>query len=123
MFTAPAASFVLAAALTPGDLQANAAAGDPTDDKGIACAMESQAGYGIAGGIYPLKLERYARPVILPPRRLLEMFEEVRQSSLRSPLHTGQRIEATGSQHSVSLLGLANPSAGALVKHDSMCYT
>jgi hypothetical protein len=74
------APFALAATLTPGELQANAAVGDPTEDKGIACAVEGRAGYGIAGDIHLLKLERCARIVILPPRRFPDVLEELKQS-------------------------------------------
>jgi predicted nucleic acid-binding protein len=77
MLTAPVASTVLAATLTQGDLEVNAIVEDPTDDKGIACAAEGQVGYGIASDDPLLKLERYARITILPPRRFTDMLEEI----------------------------------------------
>jgi len=73
-------SSALAATLTPGDLEVNAVAEDPTDNKVIACAMESQAGYVVASDDHLLKLERYAAIVILPPRRFLDLIEEVQST-------------------------------------------
>jgi len=73
-------SIALAATLTPGNLEVNAIAatqGSPTEDKGIACAVEGQAGYGVAGDDPLLKLERYSHIVILPPRRFLDLLAEV----------------------------------------------
>jgi uncharacterized protein len=70
-------SIALAATLTPGDLEVNAVVEDPTDNKVIACALEGQADYLVASDDHLLKLERYAHIVVLPPRRFLELLEEV----------------------------------------------
>jgi predicted nucleic acid-binding protein len=59
-------SIALAATLTPGDLEVNAVAEDPIDNEVIACALEGQAGYGLASDDRLLMLERYAQIVILP---------------------------------------------------------
>jgi hypothetical protein len=67
-------------ALTRGGLEFNAAAGDPAEEKGIACAVEGRAGYGVAGDIHLLTLERCARIVILPPRRFPDVLEALKQS-------------------------------------------
>jgi hypothetical protein len=69
----------LAATLTPGDLEVNAVAEDPTDNKVLACAVEGQADYVVASDDHLLKLERYSRIVILPPRRFLGILEEGQQ--------------------------------------------
>jgi uncharacterized protein len=73
-------SIALAATLTPGDLEVNAVAEDPTDNKVIAGALEGQADYVVASDEHLLKLERYAHTVILPPRRFLDLIEEVRST-------------------------------------------
>jgi putative PIN family toxin of toxin-antitoxin system len=73
-------SIALAATLTPGILEVNAVAEDPTDNKVIACAVEGQADYGIASDDHLLKLERYSHIVILPPRRFLDVLEEAQPS-------------------------------------------
>ena len=73
-------SIALAATLTPGDLEVNAVAEDPTDNKVVACAVEGQADYVVASDDHLLKLERYSDIVILPPRRFLDVLEEVQQS-------------------------------------------
>ena len=73
-------SVALAATLTPGDLEVNAVAEDPTDNKVVACALEGQADYVVASDDHLLKLERYSDIVILPPRRFLDVLEEVQQS-------------------------------------------
>jgi len=76
-------SIALAATLTPGDLEVNAIAateGSPTDNKVVACALEGQADYGIASDDHLLKLERYGRTVILPPRRFLTLIEEIQST-------------------------------------------
>ena len=70
-------SIALAATLTPGDLEVNAIAEDPTDNKVVSCALEGQADYVVASDDHLLKLERYSHIVILPPRRFLELLEEV----------------------------------------------
>jgi hypothetical protein len=67
-------SIALAATLTPGDLEVNAVADDPTDNKVLACAVEGQADYVVASDDHLLKLERYSRIEILPPRRFLEVL-------------------------------------------------
>jgi len=73
-------SIALAATLTPGDLEVNAVAEDPTDNKVVACAVEGQADYLVASDDHLLKLERYTHTVILPPRRFLDMLEEVQHA-------------------------------------------
>jgi predicted nucleic acid-binding protein len=74
------APIALSATLTPGDLEVNAVAEVPTDNEVVACAVEGQAGYGIASDGRLLKLERYAQIVILPPRRFLDILEEIQPS-------------------------------------------
>jgi hypothetical protein len=73
-------SIALAATLTQGNLEVNAVAADPTDNKVLACAVEGQADYLVASDDHLLKLERYSHIVILPPRRFTDMLEEVQQS-------------------------------------------
>jgi putative PIN family toxin of toxin-antitoxin system len=73
-------SIALAATLTPGILEVNAVAEDPTDNKVIACAVEGQADYVVASDDHLLKLERYSHIVILPPRRFLDVLEEAQPS-------------------------------------------
>jgi putative PIN family toxin of toxin-antitoxin system len=73
-------SIALAATLTPGDLEVNAVAEDPTDNKVVACAVEGQADYVVASDEHLLKLERYSHIMILPPRRFLDILAEVQQS-------------------------------------------
>jgi putative PIN family toxin of toxin-antitoxin system len=73
-------SIALAATLTPGILEVNAVAEDPTDNKVIACAVEGQADYGVASDDHLLKLERYSHIEILPPRRFLDVLEEAQPS-------------------------------------------
>jgi predicted nucleic acid-binding protein len=72
-------SIVLAAALTPGDLEVNASAateGSPTDNEVLACTVEAQADSVVASDDHLLELERYANIVILPPRRFLDMLND-----------------------------------------------
>jgi len=73
-------SIALAATLTPGDLEVNAVAEDPTDNKVVACAVEGQADYVVASDDHLLKLERYGRTVVLPPRRFLDVLEEIQST-------------------------------------------
>lgn len=73
-------SIALAATLTPGILEVNAVAEDPTDNKVIACAVEGQADYVVASDDHLLKLERYSHIEILPPRRFLDVLEEAQPS-------------------------------------------
>ena len=67
-------SIALAATLTPGILEVNAVAEDPTDNKVIACAVEGQADYVVASDDPLLGLKRYANTVILHPRQFLNML-------------------------------------------------
>ena len=68
-------AIALAATLTPGVLEVNAVAEDPTDNKVLACAVEGQADYVVASDDHLLKLERYAKIPILPPRRFLDLLQ------------------------------------------------
>jgi hypothetical protein len=54
--------------------------GGCTEDKGAGCAVEGQAGYGIASHDPLLELERYANIAILPSRRFPEVLEKAQQS-------------------------------------------
>ena len=73
-------ALALAATVTPGELEINSVAEDPTDNKVGACALEGQAGYLAASDEHLLKLERYGNIVILPPRCFLDLLEEAQQS-------------------------------------------
>jgi putative PIN family toxin of toxin-antitoxin system len=69
-------SIALAAMLTPGDLEVDAVAEDPTDNKVLACAVEGQADYVVASDDHLLKLGRFSSIPILLPRRFLEVLQE-----------------------------------------------
>jgi uncharacterized protein len=70
-------SIALAVTLTPGNLEVDAVAEDPTDNKVLACAVEGQADYVVASDDHLLELKRYSHIVIVSPRRFLDILEAV----------------------------------------------
>ena len=70
-------SLSLAASLTPGQLALEAVAADPSDNKVLACALEAQVDHVVASGEHLTKLGSFSGIPIVPPRRFLEILQEI----------------------------------------------
>jgi putative PIN family toxin of toxin-antitoxin system len=69
-------SLAVAANLTPGELQIDAVAQDPTDNKIIACAVEGQVDYVVASDEHLVSLDNFQGIHVGTPRRFLAILEE-----------------------------------------------
>jgi len=64
------------AILTPGELQLNVIAEDPSDNRYLECAIEGDADYLVSGDQHLLRLGAYRKIAILAPRAFLDILEQ-----------------------------------------------
>jgi len=64
------------AILTPGELQLNVIAEDPSDNRYLECAIEGDADYLVSGDQHLLRLGAYRKIGILAPRAFLDILEQ-----------------------------------------------
>jgi len=70
-------SIAVAAILTPGHLEITAVKEDPSDDKVLVCAIEGKVDYIVASDEHLTRLENFSGIPIVPPRRFLELLQEL----------------------------------------------
>ena len=62
--------------LTPGELQLNVIAEDPSDNRYLECAIEGDADYLVSRDQHLLRLGAYRKIAILTPRTFLDILEQ-----------------------------------------------
>jgi putative PIN family toxin of toxin-antitoxin system len=64
------------AILTPGELELNVIAEDPSDNRYLECAIEGDADCLVSGDQHLLRLGAYQKIAILAPRAFLDILEQ-----------------------------------------------